>query len=97
MRIFKDKELTQEIIELDLGIVEAGETKTFMFYVLNDSKANLHELKFSILHDEVKIIEAPKELSSYANDELTIEWNPSVTLKEGLKAQLRVEGKELWG
>lgn len=97
MKIFSNKELTQEITGLDLGIVEAGEIKEFTFYILNDSSAYLKELDFNVEHQEVKIISAPKELPAQSNDKLIIKWSPSVTLKEGLKAQLRIKGKELWG
>ena len=98
MKIYADKNLTQELVEvLDFGIVPAGETKTFTFYVSNDSSAYLRELEFILDHNELEILEFPKELLTHAVGELIIEWSPSVTLKQGLKAQLRIQGKELWG
>jgi len=97
MKLFKDKNLSEEIEELDLGIVEAGESKKFVFYVLNDSMAYLKNLKFEIEHSEVKILDFPEKLQANKNGELLIEWNPSITLKEGLKAQLKISGTELWG
>lgn len=97
MKIYEDKALIKEIEILDLGIVPAGETKRFTFYVLNDSKAHLRILKFTVAHDEVKVIDAPEELTTQAKGELILEWSPSVTLKQGLKAQLRISGIELWG
>jgi len=97
MKIYKDKDLMEEITVLDLGIVNAGETEKFTFWIKNDSNAFLRQLEFSIEHDEVEIISAPTQLSAQAVDELVVEWSPSITLKEGLKAQLRVRGEELWG
>ena len=97
MKIFTDKKLQNEISELDLGIVEAGEVETFTFYVLNDSDAYLRELVFSVEHQEVEIIKAPKELGMKKSNELVIEWKPKITLKEGLKTILHIKGIELWG
>lgn len=97
MKIYTDKKLTNEVKILDLGIVEAGETRRFTFYLLNNSDAFLKDLAFSVEHKEVEIIEAPLILDNGAVGELILEWSPSVTLKAGLKAQLRIKGMELWG
>ena len=97
MKIFKDKELMEEISILDFGIVPAGETERFKFWVMNDSNAFLKDMEFSIEHAEVEVIEAPKNLNAKEVRELTIEWSPSITLKEGLKASLRIRSIELWG
>lgn len=97
MKLFKDKDLTKEIEVLDFEIVPAGKTERFRFYVLNDSGAYLKTLKFEVAHKEVKVIEAPDELAPQAEGELVLDWSPSVTLKEGLKAQLKISGIELWG
>lgn len=97
MKIFKDESLTEEITVLDLGIVPAGETETFTFWIMNDSGALLKHLEFFVEHEEVRITKAPEELPTNAVDELIIEWNPSITLKQGLKARLRIKGIELWG
>lgn len=99
MRIFKDKDLTQEIVEetFDLGIVSAGDSKEFTYWVANDESAFLRDLIFSVEHEEVEIIKAPETLNSQEKAELIIKWSPNVTLKEGLKTIIRVKGKELWG
>jgi len=96
MKIFSDKDLKSEVTELNLGIVEAGESKDFTFYVKNDSNAELKNLNFAIEHKEVTMLEFPKSLIKYASAELKIKWFPSVTLKEGLKAKLLISGLELW-
>jgi len=97
MRIFKDKELMEEISILELGIVPAGEVKRFDFWVMNENNAFLKEILFTVEHQEVEVIEAPTELSPQEVNQLTIEWSPSITLKEGLKASLRYRATQLWG
>jgi hypothetical protein len=97
MKIYKDKDLMQQVEEIDLGIVPAGETKRFTFYVRNDSLAFLRNLRFMVEHAEVKVIESPEELAPQTDDTIILEWSPSITLKEGLKTMLRVQGIELWG
>ena len=98
MKIFTDKELTKEVTELlDLGIVNAGDTKTFSFWIFNDTMAVLHELVFDLDHNEARVVEAPENLDPRHTGVLIIEWSPTVTLKEGLKTQLRISARELWG
>lgn len=96
MKIFKNKELTEEVEILDLGIVEAGNTATFTYYIYNETLAEMKNLIFKVESLEVKIISAPEELVSKAIAELVLEWHPSVTLKQGLKARLNISGIELW-
>jgi hypothetical protein len=97
MKLFKDKDLTVEVSVLDLGILEAGQTQQYTFWVYNDTKAYLKELEFTIEHKEIKLIEAPKELESHGIGELRFSWSPAVTLREGLKAPLKIRAKEQWG
>lgn len=97
MKIYSDKTLNNEIKVLDLGIVEAGESETFTFYVYNDSSAELRDLFFVVDHKEVEVKSSPKTMPSLSSDELIIEWKPSITLKEGLKTPIQIKGKEIWG
>lgn len=97
MKIFKDKDQTIEVSVLDLGIVEAGDSKEYTFWLYNDTTAYLREVECFVEHNEVKILEYPEELSAYAIGEIRIKWSPSVTLKEGLKAPLKITAKEQWG
>jgi len=96
MKIFKDKGLSEEVVTLDLGIVQAGDIANFTFYVYNDTLAEVKSLSFKIEDREVKILQAPKELGSKKGAELSLEWRPSVTLKQGLRARLEINGIELW-
>jgi hypothetical protein len=96
MKIFTDVACLTEVSTLDLGIVPAGEVKQFEFYVKNPTKAYLRELQFSTSHNEIAILTAPKDLNPEQSGRLLVEWSPSVTLKEGLKTQLLINGKEIW-
>ena len=96
MKLYKDSDLQEEIVSLDLGIVTAGETKKYTYYVYNDTNAKLENIKFQVSHKEVFILEAPKELGSKESAKLVVEWEPSVTVKQGLKTLLKVQASELW-
>jgi len=96
MKLFEDKELKKEVEILNLGIVEAGEVASFTYYAYNETQAEMKTLLFKVDHPEVKVINAPVELAPKAIAELIIEWHPSVTLKQGLKARLNISGVELW-
>ena len=96
MKIFNDKQLKNEITSLDFGIVLAGESKTYDFYIQNDSLAILQSLSFKITHPEIKILEAPTDIFAGAAEKIVIEWSPTITLKESLKAKLEVDGFELY-
>jgi hypothetical protein len=97
MKIYKDKDLTIEVPILDFGILEAGETQEYVFWVYNELSAYLKQLQFIVEHEEVKILEAPKELPAHGIGELRLKWSPIITLKEGLKTPLKIKAKELWG
>ena len=80
MKLYKDRELKEEIEILNLGIVEAGEVASFTYYTYNETQAEMKNLLFKVDHPEVKVINAPQELAPKAIAELIIQWLPSVTL-----------------
>jgi len=96
MKIYKDKDLKNEVTTLDFGIVLAGESRQYEFYLLNDSEAILQSLSFKISHSEIKILETPKELSRKEVGKIIIEWSPTITLKAPLKTKLEIDGFELY-
>ena len=96
MKIFKDEGLQHEVKILDFGIVPAGESKEYSYFLQNESNADLRSLKFMVDHPEVRIKLAPEKLDAGANAEIRLSWAPAVTLKEGLKAKLLIDGEELW-
>jgi len=97
MIIFADKNLTKPLKELELGILKAGETKKFIFHIHNETKANLRNLKMFVPHNEVNIIKAPVNIGPMETQDLIVQWNPSVDIKEPLKTTLKVTGEELYG
>ena len=81
---------------IDLGIVKAGDTKRYTFWLLNDTKAEVKKLKLDIAHDEVKIISLPEEIAPNSYGILVIEWSPSITVKEGLRTPVKITGVRLY-
>ena len=96
MKIFKDALMTQEVEILDLGIVPAGETKKYTYYVVNDIMALVIELSFVVDHKEVIVVKAPETLKYLEKAELHLSWTPSIDIKQGLKTSLQISGKELY-
>lgn len=105
MKIFKDRELKEEVIGdlLSLGKIEAGDTKEYTFYIYNDSDFLVTDLGYSLIsadgrqgYKELNIINAPKELKSKESDKLVISWESTVSLKEGIKAKLEIKLTENW-
>lgn len=96
MKLFKDSQHKEEVEIFDLGVVLAGEKKEYSYYVYNDVKSELVNLKFIIPNDEIKIVSSPEKLQYKESGVLKFIWSPSVTLKSGLKTTLKVEGFELY-
>lgn len=101
MKIYKDFAKTQEIEEkesLDFGVVLLGENKDITFYVMNDSKAALVDLVFTLISvnndKQVKIISAPKILLSGQTDKLVFNYTPHLIL-EKLNVSLGIEAAYL--
>jgi len=100
LKFYKDKELTQEIVDnsvLPLGIVQAGESKEFRFWIYNDSKASLLDLQFIINNEEIEILDAPKDMAPFSVDELVIKWSPSIDIQDELDTPFKVTGRALFG
>jgi len=96
MKIFKNKELTEEVELLDLGTAIAGQTKSYTFYIKNDLKVKVEDLEFSIENKEVVINNYPKFLNPSESGSLVVTWTPSLTIKKALKTELRIKGYELY-
>lgn len=97
MKIYKDKERKEEVIDLDLGIVKAGFSKVFTFWLYNDTSSYLRNIKCFIEHEEVEVLECPVELSAYTIVELKVKWSPNITLKQGLTTPVKIIAEALWG
>lgn len=97
MKIYKEKELKEEVTNLDFGITLAGDTKEITFYLYNDSTADVVEIKPTIDNAEVSVKDCPTNLGSKQSASIVFAWSPSVTLKQGLKTQLNLKFFELYG
>ena len=96
MKIYTDSELKNEIQEFDLGIVRAGETKQYEYYLHNDTNAELRNLTCAVDNKEVKLVSVPTLMEAMQKTKIIIEWSPSVTIKQGLKCAFCIKGDELW-
>ena len=94
MKILNKEE--QEIDRLDLGIVVAGESKEYEYYLYNDTIAEAIDLKVEVPNKEVEVLESPKTLASKTKGLVKIKWSPSVTLKQGLQTVIKLSGAELY-
>lgn len=109
MKVYKDKNLQEELGEIiDLGIVDAGDVKTFEFWLLNDTPDELRRLTYELrkidretnkvtkeISEEARVISAPEVLFSNASDSIIIEYAPEVSIALGLKVSLQVIGKKI--
>ena len=110
MKIFRDKELTDEVEnnEIKLGIIDVGDVKTFEFWLLNDTPDELTKLTYKLkkidrktnevtqeISEEAKVISAPEGLKSQASDSIIIEYAALVTIERGLRVQLHFDGKRI--
>lgn len=96
MKLYKDKELTQIVESLDLGVLEAGKTKQYVYFIYNDTPAELTKIKIEVSHKEVKIVNPIEYLKPNGIGSLVLEWSPSITLKEGLKTELNISASEIY-
>lgn len=100
MRLYKDKALTDEIIDstLHFGIVETGGNGEVEVYVLNDSKSRLEEIIFTAVHPEVKLLVSPKILEAGEVKKLIYKWAPILGLEdEGLRTPIRIRYAKIAG
>ena len=81
---------------IPLGIVEAGKQKEFEFIIFNNTSAETTDIKIEIAHKEIEILDYPKELKANNSGILKIRWNPSLTIKQGLKTTVKLTASELY-
>ena len=86
----------QEVEILDLGMVEAGDTKDYQYILYNNKSIDVIEIKVEISHKEVEVLDFPKELKGKESKTIKLSWSPSVTIKRGLKTLIKISGKELY-
>ena len=96
----------KEVFVLDLGMVKIGESKEYDFTLENDSRWDCIDIEVSLTQvdendktvdlQEIKDIEYPEKLKGYGKGSLTFTWTPSIEIKSGLKAKLKVKCLEVW-
>lgn len=101
MKIFDDKELTNEIEVLDFGIVEAGSSKIITLYLYNETKAVLSNIEFvfppSLPEPERLTIEKiSKTLQPGKSAEMILKWSPSMNFKQALEVPIIIKGDEIY-
>lgn len=98
MKFFRDKGLTEEIDTLHFGEVEAGQSAESLVYLFNDGKAVIRELNFEVVGTEdVTIENSPsEEIPSKGIVGVVFKWTPNMNLKEALKAEILITGKEVY-
>lgn len=96
MKIYKDRTLRTEVGGIDFGVVEAGESKTITYFLLNDTGTRVINLEIAASNKEILVGEYPKNLDKGAVVELKLTWKSSLNVKAGLKAVLDIKGAELW-
>ena len=85
MKLFRDKELTEEISDINFGIVVAGESKSFTYYLYNEKLGRAVNIKTVIENNEVQVTKAPETLQAKESAEIELTWTPSITLEQGLR------------
>jgi len=96
MLLFSDSKCSTPITDIDFEIVEAGGSKDLTIYVKNDTDAHLVLLNFSLNEKNTEVVEAPEAMDPGEVTKLVLRWSPTIKVKKGLKAELNIEGKELW-
>ena len=85
-----------EITEVNLGIVKAGETEQYSYILYNDSPREVIDIQVEVVDDEVTVTEAPEKMAPDSKKELKLSWSPSLTVKKGLKSLIKVTASELY-
>lgn len=97
MKIFRDQELNEEIgPSVNFGIVLAGQVKEMSCYLFNETNGDVVDLQIIVDHPQVEVVSAPSALAAKESKELKLRWKPSVDLKRGLSANLKIHGYEVY-
>ena len=86
----------KEVSDLRLGIVAAGTSKEFQYFIMNNSPAELVNIEMHLKHKEIKVKKMPDTIPAEMRAEMIIEWSPSLTLKQGLKVDFNISGEEIY-
>ena len=90
MKILQDN---NEIIVIDFGTVEIGQSKELALEVKNDSNGRLIDLTFTA--PGIEIVEQPEVIEANGVGALLLKWIPTLKLKP-FQIELEISGKELY-
>ena len=91
----------KEVANIDFGIVEVGHTKSVEYFLLNDDGTFIDNIKMNLKDPkqvkEVSISSYDTSLGVDKTTSFTIAWTPTLKVKEGLKVELEVAYRRLFG
>ena len=79
-----------------LGIVDAGTSKEYSYFLYNDEADEVIDISIEFEHKEIEVLKCPTNLGYKGKDVLKIKWSPSLTVKKGLKAPFKIKATELY-
>ena len=77
LEYYYDSECTRKLSIISLEGEGIGESRAYTFYVRNEGKADLEEMKFSSKSPQVVIRNFPRELKSGEKGEIVLVWTQS--------------------
>lgn len=92
MKIY-DSNFKNEIIELDFGNVNVGESKTLSFILFNENNSNA---SIELSAERVTLSQTKAVLGPHAKLTIAANWIPSLSLKESLKTKILISGGEIY-
>jgi len=86
-----------ELKELDLGIVEVGQSKEYEYTLLNNNGTQVNRIGVDVdRNNELTVLECPEYLNEGEKGKVRIKWEPNLKIKSGLHVPVRIHGIEIW-
>ena len=85
-----------EIARLDLGTLQAGESKTFKYYLFNNTLADVTEIELAVPNPEVIVENYPTDLGPNEKASFELTWTPSIDVKKALQTLIKIKAKETY-
>jgi len=98
MKMYKDKDLKEEIKFIHFGKVEAGSSKTITIWLEHTNKTAIFtnlKFKFPSLPktEKLEVVDAPITLQPKSKAPLTLKWSPSKSFKQALEVEIILDGE----
>lgn len=78
---------------IEFGRVHEGETKLVEVWIQNNDVGPVEKLKYTVLRNDVVILDSPEELERDGLGLLRIAWTPGNDFRLGLKDDLDIDGE----